>query len=141
IRHMVAEGDDGGLVFASFRLALVTPTSAVDLRLRLRFRIGRFGMALPRLGLRLLARAFLGLSVSIPPLPLLVALRLGMRLLAGTTAAAPMSAFAGLEFELRDAVDVDARNLAPDQPDNGVDVFLFMRCRQREGAALAPGAA
>src|SRR5262249_55300189 len=138
-------GDGRSLLFPSFRLVLVALVPPA-VRPRLRFRFGWFGMVLPRLDLRLvaalLALALLGLSVSIPPLSvLLVALRLGVRLVGDAAAAAPISAFAGFEFELRDALDVDARNLAPDQPDDGVDIFFLMRRGQREGAALAPGAA
>src|SRR5262249_59480032 len=118
------EGDGRSLLFPSFRLVLVALVPPA-VRPRLRFRFGWFGMVLPRLDLRLvaalLALALLGLSVSIPPLSvLLVALRLGVRLVAAAAAAAPISAFAGFEFELRGAPDRHYANLAPAHPACGV---------------------
>src|SRR5262245_31296423 len=58
-----------------------------------------------------------------------------------STAIAAATAAAFFKRQLLHALDLNAGNLAADQLDDGLNEFAVIRCRQSEGAALAPGAA
>src|SRR5215468_5976165 len=112
VRHVVTKGHHRSVVLALARLVLAVMTAVAALGLRpsvrprRRFRLRRFRMA-PVL---LLGRLLRMLGAAMVPL------RLGVRLVPGGTAAAAaaMLAVAGLEFELGDALDLDARDLLAD---------------------------
>src|SRR5215468_5468004 len=78
---------------------------------------------------------------AMPIAPARPPLWLGVCRMTRCAAAAPALAVAGLETNLRDALDVDARDFLADQAGDGLDILAVMRRGQREGASLAPGAA
>src|SRR5262249_50201589 len=64
----------------------------------------------------------------------------GMCRMTRGAAAAPALAVACLEADLRDALDLDARDFLANQAGDGLDILAVMRRGQREGASLAAGA-
>src|SRR5262249_49512527 len=143
IRHVIAEGDDRRLILARLRFALVT---ALGVRTPLRSRTGWLGTLLLRLCVCLVAMFFAPVpfrlaALTIPLTALLAPFRPRMRLMAGTPAATPAPAPPRPRPHPRGAPHLPSPHPPAPEADDGIDILAFMGRCQREGAALAPGAA
>src|SRR5215831_37663 len=119
-------------MLARRRSALMAPVSAIggrSLGPRRGIRFGRDRLALFRF-----VTGLVSVAPARPPL------RFGMCRMTRGAAAAPALAVACLEADLRDALDLDARDFLANQAGDGLDILAVMRRGQREGASLAAGA-